>query len=295
MKAITVLKNILFGVSAAALSFILSEGASAQTSPVRIHCQADSLKVVEILSRISGKDMSLGQRVVAAAKALEGTPHSQTLEIPLPSTMMVALDSLDNIDYLNSVLALAFAADVSSPGIRDYEKYLQRVSRRRGEGDSFVARLKYGAQWVVDNVYKGNVKDMTDYLTGSGFRTSTFDHYTRNRSAYPALSDSAAYEEQRMIEMGYRGHKVPFMKKQSIRNKEMNNLLQEGDIIMMLSQDTSHDVYDVGFVTFVEGEPRLIHMSPEEGKVELAPYPLARLFKLLNQHFYGYRWLRPTE
>lgn len=75
----------------------------------------------------------------------------------------------------------------------------------------------------------------------------------------------------------------------------VKELLKEGDIIIMSPMDTDFDIYDIGIVTFVDSEPTLIHISKETNEVVVDPYPLQRLFKINNQFFYGYRWLRPIE
>ncbi len=118
---------------------------------------------------------------------------------------------------------------------------------------------------------------------------------TRHPDEYPALKNPAVLDKVRMAEMGYRSHRIPHLKKQSAGNKSLHELMNDGDIIMMLSNDVDFDLYDVGFVELVDGVPHLIHVTHDTGLVTVDPYPLQRLFKLENQHFYGYRWLRPQE
>lgn len=147
----------------------------------------------------------------------------------------------------------------------------------------------------MDNVYRGHLKEMTEYVTGGGFKTKTLDYITRHKDEYPALKDPKVYDKVRMMEMGYRSHRIPHLKKQSAANKPLHEIMKDGDIIMMLSQEIDFDIYDVGFIEMVDGEPHLIHISHENGNVTADPYPLSRLFKIDGQHFYGYRWLRPAE
>ena len=148
---------------------------------------------------------------------------------------------------------------------------------------------------MVDNIYRGNLKEMTEYVSGGGFKTKTLDYMTRHKDEFPAMTDDAVSDKVRMNEMGYRSHRIPHLKKQSVANKPLHELMDDGDIIMMLSPEPDRDLYDIGFVELKEGEPYLIHISYDNGKVVADPYPLARLFKLESQHFYGYRWLRPQE
>lgn len=277
------------------LFIILFAGAAAAaTHAPRVHCEADTVKVEAILTEISSKNVDFPQRMVLAAKALLDSPRSESVEYDSLGTVMINLHSFDPVDFLSCVLSIAQTSALRQPTWRDYAKNLEKISRVKGEDTGFASKLKYGAQWIVDNVYRGNVKDMTEYFDGSVFKTRTLDHFTRNRDKYPALADSAIFESQRMIEMGYRSHKVPHMKKQTIANKNLLELFKPGDVIMMLSNDEYPDVFDIGIIS-LEGEPHLIHIGLEEGKVTEDPYPISRLFKLQNQHFYGFRWLRPQE
>ncbi len=109
------------------------------------------------------------------------------------------------------------------------------------------------------------------------------------------MKNPETYDKVRMMEMGYRSHRIPHMKKQSSSNKPLHELMQDGDVVIMLSNEIDFDIYDIGFVEMKDGEPYLIHISHENGKVVADPYPMSRLFKLEGQHFYGFRWLRPQE
>lgn len=290
----TISANIKTLFRAVALVIALSASMPLAASP-RIHCAQDTVKARQIISTIAAADLPLGKRMTMAAKALIDTPRAASVENDSIGTMMISFHSFDPLDYINSVMALALGSSRRDASWRDYARCLEKVGRRKGVDTGFPSKLKYGAQWVVDNVYRGSLKDFTEYFDGSVFKTRTLDYCTRHRELFPALADSAAFEEQRMIEMGYRGHKVPHVKKQTASNKQFLSLLQEGDIIMMLANGDAEDVYDIGVVTLESGEPRLIHIGVEEGKVVEDPYPVARLFKLQNQHFYGFRWLRPVE
>lgn len=261
----------------------------------RIHCEQDTIKVRQILEELSKSGGTYGERVVKAAKSLEGTPLSEPHDNDESGTVVINLHSFDRIGFVNTVLALAEASMKKLPTVREYELAYESVSRRKGEDNGFASNLIYGSDWIVDNVYRGHVKDMTEYYGGGGFKTKTLDYITRNRNKFPAMKDSAVYDKVRMMEMGYRSHRIPHLKKQSISNKPLHELMADGDIIMMLSPQIDFDYYDIGFVEMKNGVPYLIHIPYGTDKVVTDPYDLPRLFKLENQRFYGYRWLRPTE
>ena len=262
---------------------------------VRIHCDEDTLKVGEILRAAAKKGGSFGDRCAFAARQLAGTAVGTASDNDSIGTLMVNLHTVDRLGFINNVMAMAQASLRNNPTFDDYLTYLERYSRKKGIDEGFASQFHYGADWIVDNVYRGNLKEMTEYLPGGGFKVKTLDYVSRHADQYPALADSLTFDKIKMMEMGYRSHRIPHLKKQSIGNKEMNELVENGDIIMMLSNDIDRDIYDVGIVEMRDGQPYLIHPNSEKGEIAVDPYPLARLFKLENQHFYGYRWLRPKD
>lgn len=268
---------------------------TARAYEYRVHCAEDTLRAHRILETVAAKGGNMGERMVNAALELAGTPWAPPADNDTAGTVVVNLHGMDRLGFINNVMALAEAAGKSTPRVRDYEEALESYSRRKGEDDGFASQLIYGADWIVDNIYRGHIKEMTEYLGGGGFKTKTLDHVTRNKGDYPAMADPAVYDKVRMNEMGYRSHRIPHMKKQSIANKPLHELMRDGDLVMLLAPDQDFDIYDIGVVHMKGGEPYLIHISHENGNVVEDPYPAMRLFKIENQHFYGYRWLRPEE
>lgn len=277
------------------LAFLLSGFSTCKAYEPRIHCQQDTVKVSDILKKISSTDEGFGRRVVLAAHELEGIPFAEAPDNDSIGTIVIDLHGFDRIGFANTVLALAEASRQKVPRVQEYERQYEAYSRRKGEDSGFASQLIYGADWVVDNVYRGHLKEMTEYLGGGGFKTKTLDYLTRHRDKYPAMKNPETYDKVRMMEMGYRSHRIPHMKKQSSSNKPLHELMQDGDVVIMLSNEIDFDIYDIGFVEMKDGEPYLIHISHENGKVVADPYPMSRLFKLEGQHFYGFRWLRPQE
>lgn len=279
----------------ALLTAIIAQPARCYAYETRVHCKQDTVKVAEVLRKLTETDAPFGQRIVLAARELEGTPFAEPSDNDSIGTVMVNLHGFDRMGFANTVLALAEASRQKVPRVEEFERQYESYSRRKGEDSGFASQLIYGADWVVDNVYRGHFKEMTEYLGGGGFKTKTLDHLTRHRDKYPALKNPDVYDKVRMMEMGYRSHRIPHMKKQSSSNKPLHELMQDGDIVIMLSNDIDFDIYDIGFVEMKDGEPYLIHISHENGLVVADPYPMSRLFKLEGQHFYGFRWLRPQD
>lgn len=263
-------------------------------SAVRYHCPADSAAVIQLLSKAKGSD-NFGQRIIAAAKALEGIPYAPAADNDSIGTIMVRLDSLNQREFIYVVLAAAKTAQLTVPTIREFERNLESISRKKGKDEGFPSQFLYASDWIVDNVYRGNLKDMTEYLDGGSYRTKTLDYVSRHPELFPAMADSTVREKVKVTEFGFRSHRIPHLKKQSIGNKNVKELLKNGDIIIMSPMDADFDIYDIGFITFENGEPTYIHISKDTNEVSVDPFPITRRFKLDNQFFYGYRWIRPEE
>ena len=279
----------ILGLMLAMLSFLGSR------SEVRYHCPQDSEKVMQLVAAAKEGGDNYGNRIVSAAKFISGTPFAQAADNDSIGTIMIRLDSLNQREFIYMALAAAKTAMLTQPTLKDFETNLELISRKKGKDEGFASQFLYGADWIVDNVYRGHLKEMTEYLDGGSYRTKTLDYVSRHPEQFPAMADSATADKIKVVEFGYRSHRIPHLKKQSIGNKNVKELLQNGDIIILSPMDTDFDIYDIGIVSLENGEPTLIHISKEKGEVALDPYPLPRLFKIEGQFFYGYRWIRPTE
>lgn len=274
--------------------FILSLFWMPSHGEMRLHCQQDSAKIMNVI-KAAANGADFGDRIVAAAKALQGIPLGKASDNDSIGTMVLRLDSLNQREFIYLALAAAKTAELSVATIREFERNLENISRRKGKDEGFSSQFLYGADWIVDNVYRGNLKEMTEYLDGGSYRTKTLDYVSRHADQFPAMADSVTAEKIKVVEFGYRSHRIPHLKKQSIGNKNVKELLKNGDIIILSPPDIDFDIYDIGIVSFENGEPTLIHISRDQEAVVVDPYPLSRLFKIEGQFFYGYRWLRPVE
>lgn len=286
--------SILMPLTLILLAIVLSPmGAGAYEA--RVHCAEDTVKVRKLLEATASNGGTFGERIAFVAKQLEGTPWAPQSDNDEKGTILIDFHGLDRLEFVNAVLALAEASMQKIPRVKEYERFYEEYSRRNGQDDGFPSQLHYGAEWAVDNIYRGNLKEMTEYIGGGGYKTKTLDYVSRHKDEFPAMKDAVVADKVRMNEMGYRQHRIPHLKKQSIGNKSIHELMETGDVIIMLSGDIDRDIYDIGFVEMKDGVPYLIHVSRDTSSVVADPYPLPRLFKLENQHFYGYRWLRPLE
>lgn len=274
------------------LFYFLSSGVI--RSAIRYHCPEDSTRVLKLIENAKTGD-SYGEKVVAAAKSLKGISLAPAADNDSTGTIVIRLDSLNRREFINVALAAAKTAELTAPTLRDFERNLESISRKKGTDEGFASQFLYGADWIVDNVYRGNLKEMTDYFDGGSYRTKTLDFVSRHPELFPAMKDPETADKIRVAEFGYRSHRIPHLKKHYANDKKLKELIQNGDIIIMNAPDADFDIYDIGIVSIENGEPTLIHIPHSENVVTLDPYPIPRLFKIEGQYFYGFRWLRPLE
>ncbi len=273
------------------ISILILSSLCAHAATVRHSCALDSLKGEELMTIAENTVGSHGDKIIAVANQLIGSPKGFDCENDSIGTSKLNFQNFTKSSFINSVLAVVKATEAPHPGFHALEESWISLTRRRGEDNGFPSKLIYGADWIVDNIYRGNIKEMTELVSDGSFKTKSLDYVTRNRDKFPALKDSLAYDMMRMVEMGYKSHKIPHLKKQTLGKKDISGRLENGDIIMLLSPQIDFDVYDIGFIELRDGEPYFIHVT-DQGVVK-EPDPLQRFFKLNNQFFYGYRILRP--
>lgn len=260
---------------------------------LKSHCDVDAAKVSDIVRNLKESDSFLGDRVVYAAKALEGSPEDDYYKVDSIAELRINLDSHSPLMFLNNVIALAKASlQPSGEEVNTFSSQLVDVACRRGENNGFPSVMYHISDWIIDNATRGNLREMTEDYEGVVARTKSLDEMTRNRSNFAALSNPDVFEAVRMMEMGFRTHRIPSLKKETIKKKEIIDDLQNGDIIILVPNRDGIDYYDLGFIEMENGKPFLIHVSPQTHVVTKEKEDLQHYMNLMTKHFQGYRILR---
>lgn len=259
------------------------------------HCAEDTVKAMEIVRSFQDPGGDPSKICGPIAERLVGVEYVPLTRLDEKGEAPLRLDGLDEMGLVNTVIALARTA--TSPGflrLNDLIANLESMTFRRGEPNGFPSRLIYPSDWAVDNKSRGHVKELTETYSDV-FKTKSLEYVTRNREHYPALKDSANFERQKMIEMGYRTHKIPHMKRESSDWKEIHAELRDGDLLMLLSSDPALDVFEIGFIVKRDDGFHFIHASEEAGKVVEETEPLGRYIKRNSKKTYGWRWMRVSQ
>ncbi len=184
------------------------------------------------------------------------------------------MDELDCTTFVETVLALAYTAGEGRSSWRDFIHNLEKIRYRNGIMNGYSSRLHYISDWIIDNSHRGNFNEATDLFPSYSYQIKTLDFMSTNRSSYKALSDSTEYERIKSTEIGYRNHRFPYIKREHLRKKEIMKAFKAGDVVALTTRIKGLDVSHLGFITFADGTPHLLHASLKEGKVTIEKLPL---------------------
>lgn len=282
--------GLLFIFIAAGIGPALAQG------DVRFHNEAsDTLRLTQLLDQAVARSfVNPEARVAFFGRAFIGTPYvAHTLEGE-EEVLTVNLDELDCTTFVETSMALAYTVGETRRSWRDFVYNLRRMRYRGGEVDGYPSRLHYICDWAVDNIHRGNFKDVTRDFPRSNEMARTIDFMTSNRDKYPALADSANYARIRSVESGYRLHRFPYIKTVDLGNKDMKAAFHDGDVVALVSSLKNLDVTHMGIVVRQDGELYLLHASSKDGKVELTERPFADFMKR-NRQWVGVRVFRLLE
>lgn len=267
-----------------------------RAAEVSVHCANDAARIREIVSRLRDSDASLGDRLIMAADEFTGLPEDDYYLTDSVALLRLNVDSFSPLMFVNNVIALVKTANQPGPADENtFFSQFENIACRRGENLGFPSIMYHTADWIGDNVARGNITELTENYSGMVDRNKSLDEMTRKRGNYAALADSATFETVRMTEMGFRTHRIPTLKKETIKKKEVVDDLQNGDIIILVPNRDGIDCYDIGFVELDNGVPHLVHVSPQTKTVVREKEDLARYMQLVTKNFQGYRILRVRD
>ena len=272
--------------AALALLLLLAFHLQAASLPLSVTFKGESKFHALLENADSWRKLPIGERTAAIGRALCGTPYKGfTLEIDdhveAPSVNFLGLDCWTFFET-----ALAFARMLEAPReswspqtlLHHIEQDRYRAGRCTG---SYLSRLHYLEEWLIDNHSRGLVQDLTRSLGGVPVR-HTANEMTINWKSYrylranPSLRSGIRAMEDKVAALPF--FHIPKAKVPSIESK-----LRSGDIIGITTHDpggigTSH----VGLAyRDSKGVLRFMHASAprNHGKVVID----SRLSDYLNQ------------
>lgn len=271
-------------------------GFAASNMEINFHNEgSDTTRINEILIDVAAKKFDNPEaRTAYIGRKFLGTPYvAHTLEGE-SEVLTVNLDELDCTTFVETVMAMSYTAGENRSSWQDFTYNLERIRYRNGEVNGYASRLHYICDWSVDNIHRGNFKDVTDGMPKCNYIVRSIDYMSANRDKYPALADSAEFARIKNVEAGYTNHRFPYVKTIDLQYKEVRNALHEGDVVALVTTLKNLDVTHMGIVVFENGVPHLLHASSSNGCVEISQLPLYDFLKK-NRTIAGIRVYRLVE
>lgn len=196
-----------------------------------------------------------------------GTPYvAHTLDMGSKEELVVNLESVDCVTFVENILALSLSAHSSNFSFEDFVAQLQKIRYRNGEVVDYSSRLHYTSDWIYENEQNNLLKNISQQLSGK-LEDKPINFMSSHRSAYKQLAtDNAMW--QKIKEMEKRINKrggFYYLPKGAIysKSKEIPHMALIGFVTQIKGLDTTH----VGFAYQSDDGLSFIHASSTAGKV----------------------------
>jgi len=228
--------------------------------------------------------LSMGELVAQIGLTFLGTPYaSQTLDPIGDEALVVELETLDCVTFVETVLALARVVNfldvddyrrMSKEQVRNaYSERLVSIRYREGQLDGYASRLHYFSEWIEDNSKLGLVEEVVSGHLATT-ETEPIDFMTTHPGAYWQLrNDPALVAEIQKMEANLSAKPRPYVREKDVDEIEPD--LLNGDIIAATSSIEGLDVAHTGIAIWKEGRVHLLHAPLAGGVVQVSERPLA--------------------
>jgi hypothetical protein len=237
----------------------------------------------------------IGELMGHLGMLLVGTPYvGGTLEADGPETCRVDLTGLDCVTFFENVLGMARMMKLLPQAQADWKALVGQVAYTRYRGGERVAydtRLHYTSEWILDNVAKSVVRDVTSDLDGVQMPLNV-GFMSANPKYYKPLAGSDSLRNViASIEQSINGRQLLYVPSADIEGIEER--LQTGDIVAIATSKSGLDYAHTGMIVRVEGRPRFMHASLQKKKV-IVDGALSAYVRSVRTHS-GVTVVRPLE
>jgi hypothetical protein len=246
---------------------------AAGVEQMRFHCANDTTKINSLLMEgIQSGLTDANELVCFYAHKLEGTPYvAHTLEGET-EMLTINIDELDCTTFVETLYALVKTTINGRYSWRDYAHHLEDLRYRHGDMGDYSTRLHYMSDWIIDNSSRGNIEDVTGEISCVRYKVKTIDYMSTHRDSYPSLKDDAIFEKVKNVEVGYRNHRFPYIKKENLNSDAVKKVVKRGDFVGLVTRMEGLDLSHLGIVEKDErGNLVLLDASSIGKKVMLEP------------------------
>ena len=238
-----------------------------------------------------------GDLLARIGERFVGTPYRpHTLELAGPERLVINLEALDCVTFVENVLALARLAWAAMPaaagaheaGSADargsgsathldrfqaaYRDELTRIRYRGGTLDGYASRLHYFSEWIADNEGSGLVDAISRDLGGVA-DPSLIDFMSTHPDAYRQLADADVLAEITGMEAHLGEVERYYITADAI--DAASGGIRDGDIIAATSTVPGLDIAHTGIALWKDGTLRLLHAPLVGSHVQISEESLA--------------------
>ncbi len=253
-----------------------------------------------------------GDLVARIGERFVGTPYQpHTLELAGPERLVINLEALDCVTFVENVLVLARLAwsessDLADPdgnGAADvrraesaasgrsallddpdafqaaYRDQLTQIRYRSGVLEGYASRLHYFAEWIADNEASGLVDAISRELGGVA-DPSPIDFMSTHPDAYCQLADQAT-----LVEIARMEARLGEVERYYIPAGEIHAAaagIHDGDLIAATSTVAGLDIAHTGIALWQDGVLRLMHAPLVGSHVQISDESLAERIRRIG-------------
>ena len=221
--------------------------------------------------------LPLGECMGKIGSMMIGTRYiGGTLEL-MPERCVLDLTGLDCVTFFENTLNISRTAKIkqqellqnpNSISFRDVLDQIEYTRYRGGNMDGYTSRLHYTSEWIIDNVKKGVVKDVTKELGGKPFPVKV-GFMSANPQYYPQLvAEPTLVRKIQGIENEINAQKHWYIPNAQV--KDIESKLQTGDIIAIATNKAGLDYSHTGMIIKnAKGMALFLHASSAKKRVYL--------------------------
>ena len=252
------------------------------------YTQADSALVVKLL-KDAQTQLGKENRVFYFGKKFLGIPYvAHTLELGEKEHLIVNLHGLDCTTFVETVVALSMCDQQNQRTFDDFCKNLTTIRFRGGKMTDYTSRLHYFTWWAEDNERLGIVKDISiDDAPFYGVQTIHINYMSQHPTLYKQLKNHPEFVPTiRNYEQATEGKQFRYIEKKDLSWQAGTplSMVQDGDIVAMLTDSDGLDTRHIGIAFWQNGQLHLLHASSLYKKVLMS-----------KETFYEYEMKQPKH
>ena len=198
------------------------------------------------------------------------TPYkTNTLEKNKEELLVVNLQSLDCMTFVETCLALTRTIHSSNPDFETFMEELQTIRYRDSIIAGYTSRLHYASDWITNNQKKGIIEDKTKAIGGIILPLQV-NFMSENPHLYNHLSTHPEdVKKMRFIENTINKRTYHYIPKEKITTVEKD--IQTGDIICFVTSIKGLDISHLGIAYRKDNTLTFVHASSKAQKTIVNP------------------------